>query len=191
MISDIDFFIFAAVMLSMAFLSVRLRHTLYAALCQLQAVVALSGMLVGLNARFIGFALLFMSASAFVVFLLFALAVFDFDKIHADEPVRLRRVLALFFVLSAVQAVALFARTAWPVLPVLPPHDFSVSVMGTVLYSDYAPCVLVFGVLLLSALVGITALMTGRMAEPDRDPPPGEKSAEAEIRHIPLKEDMS
>ncbi len=191
MISDIDFFIFAAVMLSMAFLSVRLRHTLYAALCQLQAAVALSGMLVGLNARFIGFALLFMSASAFVVFLLFTLAVFDFNKIHADAPVRLRRVLALFFVLSAAQAVTLFVRTVWPAVPLLPLHDFSVSAMGAVLYSDYAPCVLVFGVLLLSALVGITALMTGRMAEPDRDPPFGENIPEAEIRHIPFKEDMS
>ena len=74
----VEFYIFALLVLTAAFLSVSVKHILYAAFCQVQAVVAVAGILAGLNARFVSFALLSMSAASMLVFLMFALIVFDY-----------------------------------------------------------------------------------------------------------------
>ena len=69
----VEFYIFAFLVLTAGFLSVTTKHILYAVFYQVQAVVAVAGILAGLNAKFVSFAVLSMSAASILVFLMFAL----------------------------------------------------------------------------------------------------------------------
>lgn len=155
-----EFFIFAAVVLVSAFLSVMVRSVLYAVFFQVQAVIAVVGILAGLNAKFVGFALLSMFSASIFVFLIFALIVFDFHKTQDDMPQNASKVSLLFFFLLAAETIYLFFKPHWVAEKMA--SDFSLPVFGNILYENYGMCVLVFGVLLLSCMIGITALLMQR-----------------------------
>lgn len=158
----VEFYIFALLVLTAAFLSVSVKHILYAAFCQVQAVVAVAGILAGLNARFVSFALLSMSAASMLVFLMFALIVFDFRRTQSTVPEKAPAASFVFFMLLCAQTVYLFFKPQWPSEEAAP--VFSLPVLGDILYADYSLCVLIFAALILSCMVGLSALLTGKKA---------------------------
>lgn len=153
----VEFYIFAALVLSAAFLAVTVRHILYAAFCYVQAVVAVAGILAGLNAKFVGFALLSMTAASVLVFLMFALIVFDFYQTQRKLPEKASFVSLTFFILLALQTAYLFFKPNWTFRKSA--HDFSLPVLGNILYLDYGLCVVIFAALVLSCMVGISTLL--------------------------------
>lgn len=159
----VEFYIFALLVLTAAFLSVSVKHILYAAFCQVQAVVAVAGILAGLNARFVSFALLSMSAASMLVFLMFALIVFDFRCTQSTVPEKAPAASFVFFMLLCAQTVYLFFKPQWPSEEAAP--VFSLPVLGDILYADYSLCVLIFAALILSCMVGLSALLTGKKAQ--------------------------
>lgn len=159
----VEFYIFALLVLTAAFLSVSVKHILYAAFCQVQAVVAVAGILAGLNARFVSFALLSMSAASMLVFLMFALIVFDFRRTQSTVPEKAPAASFGFFMLLCAQTVYLFFKPQWPSEEAAP--VFSLPVLGDILYADYSLCVLIFAALILSCMVGLSALLTGKKAQ--------------------------
>ena len=159
----VEFYIFALLVLTAAFLSVSVKHILYAAFCQVQAVVAVAGILAGLNARFVSFALLSMSAASMLVFLMFALIVFDFHRTQSAVPGKAPAASFVFFMLLCAQTVYLFFKPQWPSEEAAP--VFSLPVLGDILYADYSLCVLIFAALILSCMVGLSALLTGKKAQ--------------------------
>ena len=159
----VEFYIFALLVLTAAFLSVSVKHILYAAFCQVQAVVAVAGILAGLNARFVSFALLSMSAASMLVFLMFAWIVFDFRRTQSTVPEKAPAASFVFFMLLCAQTVYLFFKPQWPSEEAAP--VFSLPVLGDILYADYSLCVLIFAALILSCMVGLSALLTGKKAQ--------------------------
>lgn len=159
----VEFYIFALLVLTAAFLSVSVKHILYAAFCQVQAVVAVAGILAGLNARFVSFALLSMSAASMLVFLMFALIVFDFHRTQSAVPEKAPAASFVFFMLLCAQTVYLFFKPQWPSEEAAP--VFSLPVLGDILYADYSLCVLIFAALILSCMVGLSVLLTGKKAQ--------------------------
>lgn len=153
----VEFYIFAFLVLTAAFLSVNVRHILYAVFCQVQAVVAIAGILAGLNAKFVSFAVLSMSAASMLVFLMFALIVFDFHRVEENVPQKAARATFAFFMLLCLETVYLFFKPHWSVEKSM--SDFSLPVLGDILYADYGFCVLIFAALILSSMVGISALL--------------------------------
>ena len=153
----VEFYIFAFLVLIAAFLSVTVKHILYAAFCQIQAIVAIAGVLAGLNAKFVSFALLSMTATSFLVFLVFALIVFDFHQAQAQLPKKASTFSFIFFALLSLQTIYLFFKPQWPIRKAAP--DFSLPVLGNILYSDYGLCVVIFAALILSCMVGIATLL--------------------------------
>ncbi len=159
----VEFYVFAVLVLSAAFLSVSVRHILYAVFCQMQAIVAVAGILAGLNAKFVSFALLSMSAASMLVFLIFALIVFDFRRTQEFVPEKASAVSLVFFVLLCLQTVYLFFKPQWPNEEIAP--VFSLPVLGDILYADYGICVLIFAALVLSCMVGLSALLVGKKVQ--------------------------
>ncbi|MBR1778456.1 MAG: NADH-quinone oxidoreductase subunit J [Alphaproteobacteria bacterium] len=159
----VEFYIFAALVLTAAFLSVTVRPILYAAFCQVQAVVAVAGILAGLNAKFVSFALLSMTAASMLVFLMFALIVFDFHQLQKTVPQKASVTSLTFFVLLCLQTAYLFFKPQWPIKKSAP--DFSLPVLGNILYADYGLCVVIFAALVLSCMVGISALLVRKKKE--------------------------
>ena len=153
----VEFYIFAFLVLTSAFLSVTAKHILYATFCQIQAVVAVAGILAGLNAKFVGFALLFMTATSLLVFLVFSLIDFDFHQAHAKLPEKASILSFIFFILFGTQTVYMFFKPDWSIRK--PAPDFSLPELGNILYADYGLCVVIFAVLILSCMVGISALL--------------------------------
>lgn len=156
----VEFYILAFLVLTAAFLSVTVKHVLYAAFCQMQAVIAVAGILAGLNAKFVSFALLSMSAASMLVFLVFALIVFDFHQAQAAVPEKAPAFSFVFFVLLCLQTAYLFFKPQWPQEKTAP--VFSLPVLGDILYTDYSACVLIFAALILSCMVGLSALLAGK-----------------------------
>ncbi|MBR1944676.1 MAG: hypothetical protein IJ846_00065, partial [Alphaproteobacteria bacterium] len=111
----VEFYIFAVLVLTAAFFAVTVRHILYASFCQVQAIVAVAGVLSGLNAKFVGFALLSMTAASMLVFLMFALIVFDFHQMQQKVPEKASAVSVTFFILLCVQTAYLFFKPNWPI----------------------------------------------------------------------------
>ena len=159
----VEFYIFALLVLISAFLSVTVKHILYAAFCQIQAVIAVAGVLAGLNAKFVSFALLSMTAASILVFLMFALIVFDFREIKEKLPEKAPVFSLLFFILLGLQTVYLFFKPLWLMKKAAP--DFSLPVLGSILYTDYGVCVVIFSVLVLSCMAGMSALLIGKVKE--------------------------
>ena len=153
----VEFYIFAFLVLISAFLAVTAKHILYAAFCQIQAIVAVAGVLAGLNAGFVSFALLSMTATSLLVFLIFALIVFDFHQAHTKLPEKASLSSIVFFILLSLQTVYLFFKPYWPIKKAAP--DFSLPVLGNILYANYGLCVIIFAALVLSCMVGISALL--------------------------------
>ena len=153
----VEFYLFAVLVLTAAFFAVTVRHILYAAFCQIQVVVAIAGIMAGLNAGFVSFALLSMTAASVLVFLMFALIVFDFHHSQKRVPQKASVVSLLFFILIGAQTVYLFFRPHWPVRKAAP--DFSLPVLGNILYADFGFCVVIFAALVLSCMVGVSALL--------------------------------
>ena len=153
----VEFYIFAFLVLISAFLSVTVKHILYATFCQMQAVVAVAGILAGLNAKFVGFALLSMTATSLLVFLVFSLIVFDFHQAHAKLPEKASRSSLIFFILLGVQTIYMFFKPQWSIRK--PAPDFSLPELGNILYADYGLCVVIFAALILSCMVGTAALL--------------------------------
>ena len=156
----VEFYIFAFLVLISALLSVTSRHILYAAFWQVQAVVAIAGILAGLNASFVGFALLSMTAAAMLVFLMFALIVFDFHQTQKIVPEKASAFTFLFFILLSAQTAYLFFKPRWPLQKAAP--DFSLPVLGNILYTDFGLGILVFAVLVLACMVGMSTLLVGK-----------------------------
>ena len=156
----VEFYIFAFLVLIAALLSVTVKHILYAAFCQVQAVVAVAGILAGLNAKFVGFALLSMTAASMLVFLMFALIVFDFHRTQETVPEKASAFTFVFFILLSAQTAYLFFKPRWPVRKAAP--DFSLPVLGNILYADYGLCVVIFAALVLSCMVGLSTLLVGK-----------------------------
>ena len=156
----VEFYIFAFLVLVAAFLSVTVKHILYAAFCQVQAVVAIAGILAGLNATFVGFALLSMTAASMLVFLMFALIVFDFRQSQKVVPEKASVFTFVFFILLSAQTAYLFFKPRWPLQKAAP--DFSLPVLGNILYADYGLCVVIFAVLVLACMVGTSTLLVGK-----------------------------
>ena len=159
----VEFYIFGFLVLMAAFLSVTVKHVLFAVFCQVQAIVAVVGILAGLNAGFVGFALLSMTAASMLVFLMFALIVFDFHQSQKILPEKTSAFTFVFFVLLSAQTAYLFFKPHWPVRKAAP--DFSLPVLGNILYADYGLCVVIFAALVLSCMVGISALLGGKPKE--------------------------
>lgn len=159
----VEFYIFAALVLTAALLAVTVKDILYAAFCQIQAIVAVAGILAGLNAGFVGFALLSMTAASVLVFLMFALIVFDFHHVQKSVSQKASIVSLSFFVLLGMQTVYLFFSPKWPLRKAAP--DFSLPVLGNILYADYGLCVMIFSALVLSCMAGISALLVGKNKE--------------------------
>ena len=151
----VEFYIFAFLVLTAGFLSVTTKHILYAVFYQVQAVVAVAGILAGLNAKFVSFAVLSMSAASILVFLMFALIVFDGVRVSA--PPKASKMAVMFFVFLSMETVYLLFKPRWSLEKAAP--DFSLPVLGNILYADYGFGVLVFAGLILSCMVGITALL--------------------------------
>ncbi len=154
---SIEFYIFSFLVLSAAFLSVFVKHTLYAVFCQIQAVVAISGILADLNAKFVSFALLFMSASSLFVFLMFALIIFDFHKNQQLLPEKSSKISLCFFFLISLETIYFFFKPSWEIKPSL--SAFSLNALGNILYLEFGFCVVLFSTLIVSCLVGISALL--------------------------------
>lgn len=167
MMPSVEFIIFSILVLVTALASVSVRHMLYAVFFQMQAIIAVCGVLTGLNTRFIGFALLSMSLASLLVFLIFSLIVFDVHKKRIKVPKRASQVSFSFFILLIVETIWLFFKSDWPVEKTA--VDFSLPVLGDVLYNTYGICVLVFGVLILSAMVGITTLLIDKNAPEEKE----------------------
>ena len=159
----VEFYIFAALVLTAAFLAVTVKHILYASFCQVQAIVAVAGVLSGLNAKFVGFALLSMTAASMLVFLMFALIVFDFHQTQKRVPEKASVVSITFFILLCIQTTYLFFKPDWPIHKAAP--DFSLPVLGNILYTDYGLCAMIFAALVLSCMVGISALLVKKTKE--------------------------
>lgn len=159
----VEFYIFAFLVLTAAFLAVTVRHILYATFCQIQAIIAIAGILTGLNAGFVSFALLSMTAASILVFLMFVLIVFDFHHMQKIVPQKASAVSLFFFILIGVQTVYLFFRPHWPVRKAAP--DFSLPVLGNILYADFGFGVLIFAALVLSCMTGISALLVKKTKE--------------------------
>ena len=122
--------------------------------------MALAGILAGLNAKFVSFALLSMSAASMLVFLMFALIVFDFHHMQKNVPEKASAFSFVFFVLLALETIYLFFKPQWPDEEIAP--VFSLPVLGDILYADYGICVLIFAALILSCMVGISALLVSK-----------------------------
>ena len=54
----------------------------------------------------------------------------------------------------------LFFKPQWPIKKFAP--DFSLPVLGNILYADYGLCVVIFAALILSCMVGASALLVGK-----------------------------
>ena len=156
----VEFYIFALLVLTAAFLSVTVKHILYAVFCQVQAVVAIAGILAGLNAKFVSFALLLMSAASMLVFLMFALIVFDFPRMQTLVPQKASKFSFVFFLMLCLQTMFLFFKPQWTDEKIAP--VFSLPVLGDILYTDYGICILIFSALILSCMVGLSALLVGK-----------------------------
>ncbi len=159
----VEFYIFALLVLTAAFLSVTVKHVLYASFCQVQAVVAVAGILAGLNAKFVSFALLSMSAASMLVFLMFALIVFDFHYARETVPEKASKISFVFFMSLCLQTIYLFFKPHWPDEKAT--SVFSLPVLGDILYVDYGLCVLIFAALILSCMVGLSALLAEKKQE--------------------------
>lgn len=159
----VEFYIFAVLVLAAAFLAVTVRHILYAAFCQVQAIVAVAGVLAGLNAKFVGFALLSMTAASLLVFLMFSLIVFNFRQAQKTMPKKASFFSFVFFIMLCLQTTYLFFKPQWPIRKSAP--DFSLPVLGNILYEDYGLCVVIFAALVLSCMVGISALLVRKTKE--------------------------
>lgn len=153
----VEFYVFALLVLTAAFLSVTVKDVLYAAFCHVQAAVAVAGILAGLNAKFVSFAVLAMSAASVLVFLTFALIVFDLGGAKASAPASSMKVLPFFFVLSGVETAWLLFKPRWGAGRAS--NDFSLPVLGDILYADYGVCVIMFAALILSCMAGLSALL--------------------------------
>lgn len=156
----VEFYVFAFLVLISGLLSVMARHILYASFCQVQAVIAVAGILAGLNARFVSFALLSMTAASILVFLMFSLIVFDFHQSQKIVPEKASAFTFVFFILLLSQTTYLFFKPHWSVRKAAP--DFSLPVLGNILYADYGLCVVIFAALVLSCMVGISTLLVGK-----------------------------
>ena len=157
----VEFYIFALLVLMSAFLSVTVKHILYAAFCQIQAVVAVAGVLAGLNAKFVSFSLLSMMSASMLVFLMFTLIVFDFHEMKQKLPQKAPVISLVFFIFLGLQTVYLFFKPLWLMKKAAP--DFSLPMLGNILYTDYGVCVIIFAVLVLSCMVGMSALLVGKV----------------------------
>lgn len=153
----VEFYIFALLVLTAAFLSVTVKHILYASFCQVQAVVAVAGVLAGLNAKFVSFALLSMTAASMLVFLMFALIVFDFHQARRSVPEKASKISLSFFILMCLQTIYLFFKPHWS--DEKASSAFSLPVFGDILYAKYGLCVIIFAALILSCMVGLSALL--------------------------------
>ena len=125
----VEFYIFAFLVLTAGFLSVTTKHILYAVFYQVQAVVAVAGILAGLNAKFVSFAVLSMSAASILVFLMFALIVFDGVRVSA--PPKASKMAVMFFVLLSMETVYLLFKPRWSLEKAAP--DFSLPVLRMIL----------------------------------------------------------
>lgn len=156
----VEFYVFALLVLAAAFLSVTVKDILYAAFCHVQAAIAVAGILAGLNAKYVSFAVLAMSAASVLVFLTFALIVFDSGGAKAASPVSSTKILPLFFILSVAETVWLLFKPHWG--DGRAANDFSLPVLGDILYADYGLCVIVFAAVVLSCMAGLSALLIER-----------------------------
>lgn len=191
MIAFIDFTVFSIVAIGMAFLSVNLKRPLYAVLAYLQAVIAVSGMLVALKSYFISFAVLYMSASSFIVFLLFSLILLGSRQEIMQEKGVGKSVVAGFFLLSAAEIIWLLYRTVWHADTLMPqPQIFTLATLGHTLYSSYAFCILIFGIIFLACMVGATALLIDHKPEIQRMDM-SDMSIRPEIGQNAIREDIS
>ena len=153
----VEFYVFAVLVLGAAFMSVKTSSVFYAVLFHMQAVVAVAGILAGLNAGFVGVAVLLLSVASMLVFLMFVLVVFNAR--HARKAVweKQSKAALICFAAAAAQTAYLFFKPYKVGERTM--TDFSLPVLGDILYTGYGSCVLVFAVLILSCAVGASALL--------------------------------
>ncbi len=159
--SVIEFYVFAGLIVAAAFLSVAARSLLYAVFFQMQAVIAVAGVLAELDASFSGFALTAAASAALLAFLVFALSVFDISETPKAFPPKAGKASVLFFVSAAAEAGWLLFkpdRTANQTAAVFP-------FFGGTLYASYGVCAVVFGTIVLSCLAGIATLTAAERGE--------------------------
>ena len=149
-----EFIVFSALLVVFALMSVRVKSVVSAVFCHFQTVLAVAGVLSGFNARFLGFSLLIMSASSLLVFLMFALIVFDFYDVRSSLPPKTARLFGAMLLMGTVETGWVFLSNGGA------EKARSVSRVGNVLYRDYGFCPVMFGVLLLACMVGIASLLT-------------------------------
>lgn len=158
-----ELFVFAGLVVVFAMMSVAVRSVVSAVFCQFQAVLAVAGLLSGLDARFVGFSLVIMSAATFLVFLMFALIVFDFYDVKTAVPPRTAK-------LCGWMSAAAALETGWVFLshPVKADGSPALLPFEDLFYKNYGFCPVLFGVLLLACMVGIASVLTEEGKSRDR-----------------------
>lgn len=151
---SVEISVFAGLLVTAAFLSVVVKSLLYAVFFQIQAVMAVAGILAGLNAPLSGFALVSMSAASLAAFLIFALIVFDGADGEKRVPPAAGKTSVLFLVLTGIQVVALFFKTGRTADVAAADSAF----FDEVQYGRYGLCAAVIGTVLLSGLIGLATL---------------------------------
>lgn len=159
--SVIDFCVFSGLIAASSLLSVVARSLLYAVFFQVQAILAVAGVLAELNASFAGFALTATATAALLAFLIFALIVSDAFDDGEQLPPKAAKVSLLFFVLTAAETARLVFKSGWTA----DDSPFAGSFFDGTLFSSYGVCAAVFGTIVLSCLVGIATLTGAEKGE--------------------------
>lgn len=151
---SVETYAFIGLLLTAAFLSVVVKPLLYAVFFQIQSVMAVAGILAGLNAPLTGFALVSMSAASLAAFLIFALIVFDGADGEKSVPPAAGKTPALFLTLTGIQTVLLFFKTG---------RTAGVAAEDSAVFDElrdgrYGLCAVIIGTVLLSDLIGLATL---------------------------------
>lgn len=184
-VADYVFFCFIAIAGGIACVSVS--KTLYAVIWQLQSAVAICGLMACQHAYFTAFSLISAASSIFLTVLMFSLIIFNVPERSEDTPKR--RI--LYFLVMVILPLSEFMWLYFRHLRSSSSFSeiFSLSALGTLLYTRYAICVIVFALVLTGSMVGITMLMMNKKGdgadfrkEEDKD-----REIKAELRRIPVE----
>jgi len=161
-IQQCAFFLFAAVLIAAAFMTVIARNPVRSALFLVLAFFAAAALWILLEAEFLGLVLILVYVGAVMTLFLFVIMMLNID---ATEK---QRGFVSYLPYAVITVAVLLAILIYALFPVVTPHTLipqaadvsNTQALGNILYTEYAYPFEIVGVLLLVAIIASIALST-------------------------------